>query len=303
MNKYYTYLLKDPHNGEVFYVGKGCRSGRSERYNKHWQDVKAGRLPNNNNGGLFRRIKSIGSKPDVELVIEGVDQYTALAMEAAYIDFYGIDNLCNYQLGGIGQTMTEEIRAKIKEKTKKAMDKLPPYQGSYNTYKQYHKDCVMTYEEYVVWKINQDNLEAIRRDLKRRNREERDRLLQIEKNKRREERAEELKYRQSGPFIRQCPTCSKDIEHTSYESMVKSIQHGHSCRICGTLATFETNKRNGKWKTEPVVYKKEGPFIKHCPSCNKEQSYVSCYALQQAIKKKSKCNSCGYCVKSLIYND
>lgn len=296
MNKYYTYLLKDPRNGEVFYVGKGCPTGRNlkeNRYDKHYKDVKAGRLPNNNNGDLFRRIKSIGSKPDVELVIERVDEYTALAMEAAYIEFYGIDNLCNYQLGGKGQTMTEEIRVKIKEKTKEAMDKLPPYQGSYNTYKHYNKDCNMTYEEYVVWKIKQDNLkeleaaiEQVRRDIIKRNKE-------TKRNERRKQIEERNEYRKNGPFIRQCPICNSDIEHSSYESMVKSIQDKRTCRLCGTLSTFETNKRNGKWNSEHVIYNKEGPFIKHCPKCNKEQTYVSCYALQQAIKNNTKCHKCG----------
>jgi hypothetical protein len=95
LNKYYTYQLIDSITHIPFYVGKGC----GNRMYKHEKDVKLGKIPNKTNYDLFYKIKYlIDNQMEVEYekLKENVDEMEALALEAAFIDFYGIENLCNY---------------------------------------------------------------------------------------------------------------------------------------------------------------------------------------------------------------
>lgn len=110
--KYFVYHYINPFNGEIFYVGKGKR----RRHKIHLTHTKRGIIPNGNNGKLFRYIKGLldnGVEPTIEKVNEGMTEIEALALEAAYIDYYGLDNLCNYMQSGIGAVNhTPEVKAK-----------------------------------------------------------------------------------------------------------------------------------------------------------------------------------------------
>lgn len=95
MNKYYTYQLIDPTTNLPFYVGKGC----GNRMYKHVKDVKLGKIPNKTNHKLFKKIREIldcGNAVVYEKLIETDQELEALALESAFIDFYGLDKLCNY---------------------------------------------------------------------------------------------------------------------------------------------------------------------------------------------------------------
>src|SRR4051812_28262760 len=93
-NKYYTYLLIDYRDNSVFYVGKGCGS----RMYQHEKNVKSKKIPNNSNYDLYYRIKNIldsGGYVIYEKIEENIEELESLALETAFIDFYGINNLCN----------------------------------------------------------------------------------------------------------------------------------------------------------------------------------------------------------------
>ncbi len=110
VKKYYTYQLVDPRNGVPFYVGKGC----GNRMYKHVYDVERGKIPNKTNFDLFTKISSILEENfDVnhEKLSENINELEALALESAFIDFYGLDNLCNYIKSWCGRSeRSEETR-------------------------------------------------------------------------------------------------------------------------------------------------------------------------------------------------
>lgn len=90
----YVYRLIDPRNGETFYVGKG----QGDRVFAHIREQVEASDPNNK----LRRIRDIHSAGfDVAHVIHrhGMDEPTALEVEAALIDAYpGLTNIA----GGLG---------------------------------------------------------------------------------------------------------------------------------------------------------------------------------------------------------
>lgn len=93
--KYYTYLLIDSTTCIPFYVGKGC----GNRLYTHEKTVKLGKIPNKTNYDLFNKINNIlinNGHVIHEKIKENMDGLEALALETAFIDFYGLDNLCNY---------------------------------------------------------------------------------------------------------------------------------------------------------------------------------------------------------------
>ena len=76
-------------------MGKGC----GNRMYKHENDVKHEKIPNKTNYDLYYKIKQIlqsGGCVQYETLGENLEELEALSLESAFIDFYGIDNLCNY---------------------------------------------------------------------------------------------------------------------------------------------------------------------------------------------------------------
>ena len=86
---FYTYVLIDPRTYSPFYVGKGKheRIYQHERYS--------------HNDYLLRKInkiKSLGYKIIYEKWFESEDEWFCFWMENYLIDYFGIDNLCNFTL-------------------------------------------------------------------------------------------------------------------------------------------------------------------------------------------------------------
>jgi hypothetical protein len=107
IDKYYTYQLIDPFTDDPFYVGKGC----GNRMYKHENDVKNSHIPNKTNFDLYNKIKSILSKNSsvkYEKIKENISETEALALEAAFINFYGLNNLCNYLMSWCGSMYRSE---------------------------------------------------------------------------------------------------------------------------------------------------------------------------------------------------
>jgi len=88
--KNYVYVLVDPHNDEIFYVGKGSTRKRPfdhlNKCNRKNEVDKESRI---------KSIRSQGKEPIIEIIRHGLSSETALEVEAAVIDSIGIRNLTN----------------------------------------------------------------------------------------------------------------------------------------------------------------------------------------------------------------
>jgi len=111
----FVYVLRDPRNGEPFYVGQGV--GR--RIEKH--SLAARRQPSARHSSLVRkRIVEIGRDPTVEYVARGLSPEKADALERELIAEYGradlkFGPLLNRTEGGrfAGRRWTARERAKV----------------------------------------------------------------------------------------------------------------------------------------------------------------------------------------------
>jgi hypothetical protein len=78
---------------------------------KHVDDVKLNKIPNKTNFDLFNKIKSILDKNQevvYEKLGENLIEIEALSLECAFIEFYGIDSLCNYFKSWSGSMVRSE---------------------------------------------------------------------------------------------------------------------------------------------------------------------------------------------------
>ena len=89
--KYYVYLLIDPRNDEVFYVGKG-KGSRILAHLEGESDV-GDDAPEKDK--LIRDIKAAGYKVRGDVLRHGLTEKGALEIESAVIDQIGIDKLTN----------------------------------------------------------------------------------------------------------------------------------------------------------------------------------------------------------------
>lgn len=84
--KSYVYLYIDPRNDEIFYVGKG----NNNRCFSHLKDDSESDKVNR-----IREIEKEGKAPVIEFLIHGIDDDTALRVEAAVIDLLNVKKLTN----------------------------------------------------------------------------------------------------------------------------------------------------------------------------------------------------------------
>ena len=88
--KYYVYVYSDPDTKKPFYVGKG----KGNRVFNHLDDESE-----NDKVHKIKEIRERGKEPVIEILAHGLDNDTALKVEAAAIDLIGIKNLTNRQRG------------------------------------------------------------------------------------------------------------------------------------------------------------------------------------------------------------
>ncbi|QXC32227.1 GIY-YIG nuclease family protein [Aeromonas sp. FDAARGOS 1409] len=97
---YYVYVLIDPANSEVFYVGKG----QGERVNSHWAEARRALDKGESSEGpkqtRLTQIANSGQEP-VQLVVGRYEtEVEALSVEATLINWmYGFDALTNLNRG------------------------------------------------------------------------------------------------------------------------------------------------------------------------------------------------------------
>lgn len=92
--QYYVYILKDPRDGNIFYVGKG----HWNRVFQHLQDA----LENPIKGDKLDKIRDIvNSWNEIEyyIVRHWIWEEIAFEVESSFIDFLGLDKLTNSVLG------------------------------------------------------------------------------------------------------------------------------------------------------------------------------------------------------------
>lgn len=87
---YYVYLLKDPRNDSIFYVGKG-------KYNRLFQHVQCAleNATENDKYNLIREIHKGGKEVEHFILRHGLEEKLSLEIESTVIDLLGIENLTN----------------------------------------------------------------------------------------------------------------------------------------------------------------------------------------------------------------
>lgn len=87
---YYVYIYSDPDTKKPFYIGKG-RGNRCFAHLSYTNDC--------DKVAKIQEILARGKEPIIEILVHGIDENTALKVEAAAIDLIGIENLTNIQKG------------------------------------------------------------------------------------------------------------------------------------------------------------------------------------------------------------
>jgi len=90
-NNNYVYLLIDPRDNKIFYVGKGIKK-RAKSHLKEKNSEKEKNLK-------IKEIADSGNDVKIDLLSNGLSNSEALKIEAAAIDLIGIENLTNTQRG------------------------------------------------------------------------------------------------------------------------------------------------------------------------------------------------------------
>ena len=109
---YYVYLISDPSNGEIFYVGKG----KGNRVFSHFKETGDSDKINK-----IKEIKSKGLEAKIEILVHGVkNEITIKKIEAAIIDLIDKTNLTNivggYESSDFGRMDLNQINAKYSSK-------------------------------------------------------------------------------------------------------------------------------------------------------------------------------------------
>jgi len=91
---YYVYLLRDPRDGEIFYIGKGV----GNRVFCHLSDSLDAELESDKLGRI-REITNAGFHVDHQIVRHGLTEKESFEVEAALIDVLGLKGLTNMVQG------------------------------------------------------------------------------------------------------------------------------------------------------------------------------------------------------------
>lgn len=110
---YYVYLLIDPRDKKVFYIGKGYK----KRVESHLNDFKD---KEKEKSKKIKEIKDVGKEVKIDILRHGLLSEQAFEVESAIIDYVGIEKLTNIVLGhdssDRGRMSLNELEIKYKAK-------------------------------------------------------------------------------------------------------------------------------------------------------------------------------------------
>lgn len=111
----YVYILKDPRNSEVFYVGKGIGNRVFSHANAASHD-----LTETEKISRINEIRKDGREVQYEIIRHGLTEDQAVEVESALIDFIGLPDLSNLVAGHNadrrGRMTVQEIIARYEAK-------------------------------------------------------------------------------------------------------------------------------------------------------------------------------------------
>jgi uncharacterized protein len=111
LGPYYVYVLVDPSDESVFYVGKGSK----QRLLAHGReaDLTLGAKPRSSKVRRIHAIREAGYEPRVDVVRHGLDESQALLVEAALIDSLdGLENAAGGHDSQLGRQPLSEYAAR-----------------------------------------------------------------------------------------------------------------------------------------------------------------------------------------------
>ncbi|MBP5435534.1 hypothetical protein J6Z39_06915 [bacterium] len=167
--KFYVYRLVNPINGRTFYVGKGkgnrlFQHANAVDPNTFYEENKDFELTEENNDpAKIRTIARIKNKGlDVIHIIQrwGMDEKTALEVESAFIDYFGLEHLTNAVKGydeDRGMYWADELEHVLAAKPFDDYPKCPEFiLIKINDYSIGLKDGDIYEAVRASWKINPD---------------------------------------------------------------------------------------------------------------------------------------------------
>jgi hypothetical protein len=114
---FYIYLLVDPTDNSIFYIGKG----KGKRAEQHFKDFKRRHIDNSAKAEVIRQIVKFGHKPEVYYLQDQLTEEDAFSIERFMIR--ALKNfLTNISNGIASNSEKEKIRAKA------MLDRIMPYE-------------------------------------------------------------------------------------------------------------------------------------------------------------------------------
>lgn len=138
---HYVYRLVDPRNGQTFYVGEGCGNRVFNHanavdetfYTSSFATEQDKKTDDNDDPAKIKRIKEIKQTGlQVIHIIQrwGMDQKTAFEVEAAFIDYFGLQELTNKVKGhdsNRGMRWTDELEREFTTPVFEENENTPKY--------------------------------------------------------------------------------------------------------------------------------------------------------------------------------
>ena len=236
--EYYVYLLINPTDHSIFYVGQG-KEDRMKQHRTIAKNPESSSFATNTK--LYRKIhKILKNHNDLvyDIVEDNMQEVEALALEAAMIDYLGIENLCNIcAFGNQGKIWNAVEKDKARKRTLengsivRSNDTRAQAKG-YNTYADYKETmnrkaelfgCINKLNANLKTKATKENLlkeftSSTQSVINRIQNNVARGLVSVVVNKR--------------IFIRSCPNCSKNIKHTTLGALKFALKAQNYCKSC-----------------------------------------------------------------------